>query len=187
MAIEQRKIRIFHQFLFFGLVFSLLVQERLKKSFARKKACFSTNLTELNSFFVFHACTKAKIWAFFANVLQSFSLALFFSFAFLVYQQFCCPLYHPCFAWNCGWLTFQGRGKLIFREQYVISETGSGFFPKMLPFLVSVTLTGLVVSKMRYRWNDLSLKLLLFINLYPASRGPSIFLDKSGTLKRSVA
>ena len=26
---------------------------------------------------------------------------------------------------------------------------------------------------MRFRWKDLSLKLLLFINLYPASRGPS--------------
>ena len=37
----------------------------------------------------------------------------------------------------------------------------------MLPFLVSVTLTGLVrISKMRYRWKDLSLKLLLFINLH---------------------
>ena len=58
----------------------------------------------------------------------------------------------------------------------------------MLPFLVSVTLTGLVrISKMRYHWKDLSLKLLLFLNLYPASRGPSIFLDKSGRLKRSVA
>ena len=64
-------------------------------------------------------------------------------------------------------------------------------YPKMLPFLVSVTLTGLVrISKMRYRWKDLhcvSLKLLLFINLYPASRGPLIFLDKSGRLKRSIA
>ena len=58
----------------------------------------------------------------------------------------------------------------------------------MLPFLVSVTLTGLVrISKMRYHWKDLSLKLLLFLNLYPASRGPSIFLDKSGRLKRSIA
>ena len=58
----------------------------------------------------------------------------------------------------------------------------------MLPFLVSVTLTGLVrISKMSYHWKDLSLKLLLFLNLYPASRGPSIFLDKSGRLKRSVA
>ena len=58
----------------------------------------------------------------------------------------------------------------------------------MLPFLVNVTLTGLVrISKVRYCWKYLSLKLLLFINLYPASRRPSIFLDKSGRLKRSVA
>ena len=57
----------------------------------------------------------------------------------------------------------------------------------MLPFLVSVSLTGLVrISKVRYRWKDLSLKLLLFINLYPASRGPSIFLDKSGRLKGAL-
>ena len=58
----------------------------------------------------------------------------------------------------------------------------------MLPFLVSVILTGFFkISKMRYHWKDLSLKLLLFINLYPASRSPSIFLDKLGRLKRSIA
>ena len=58
------------------------------------------------------------------------------------------------------------------------------FSPKCYPFLVSVTLTGLVrISKMRYVWKDLSLKLLLFINLYPRSRGPLIFLDMSGSLK----
>ena len=57
----------------------------------------------------------------------------------------------------------------------------------MLPFLVSVTLTGLVrISKVRYRWKDLSLKLLLFINLYPASRGLSIFLDMSEGLKGAL-
>ena len=57
----------------------------------------------------------------------------------------------------------------------------------MLPFLLSVTLTGLVrISKVRCGWKDLSLKLLLFINLYPASRGPSVFPDKSGRLKKSV-
>ena len=58
----------------------------------------------------------------------------------------------------------------------------------MLPFLVSVILTGFFkISKMRYHWKDLSLKLLFFINLYPASRSPSIFLDKLGRLKRSIA
>ena len=54
-------------------------------------------------------------------------------------------------------------------------------FPQNVIFYVSVTLTGLVrISKTRYSWKDLSLKKLLVINLYPASRGPSIFLDKSG-------
>jgi len=49
---------------------------------------------------------------------------------------------------------------------------------------MSVTLTGLVrICKTRYRWKDLSLKKLLFINLYPPSRGLSIFLDKWGRLK----
>ena len=53
----------------------------------------------------------------------------------------------------------------------------------MLPFLVSVTLTGLVrIPEMRCRWKDLLLKKLLFINLYPARTGPSIFLAKSGRL-----
>ena len=50
-----------------------------------------------------------------------------------------------------------------------------------------VILTGFFkIPKMRYHWKDLSLKLLLFINLYPASRSPSIFLDKLGRLKRNV-
>ena len=30
-----------------------------KMSFARKKAYFPTNLTQLNSIFIFHACAKA--------------------------------------------------------------------------------------------------------------------------------
>ena len=49
---------------------------------------------------------------------------------------------------------------------------------------MSVTLTGLVrISKPRYRWKDLSLKELLFINLCLLNRGLSIFLDKSWRLK----
>ena len=140
------------------------------------------------AFLFFLHAQKLKFGPFLEICFNLFSLTVFFSFAFLVYQQFCCPLYRPYFAQNCAWLTFQERGKLILKEQYVKSETGSGFFPKILPFSVSVPLTGLVrISKMRYCWKDLSLKLLLFINLYPASRGPSIFLDKSGRMKRSVA
>ena len=49
---------------------------------------------------------------------------------------------------------------------------------------MSVTLTGLVrISKTRYRCKDLSLKKLLFVNLYLLSRGLSIFLGESGRLK----
>ena len=39
------------------------------------------------------------------------------------------------------------------------------------------------ISEKRHPWKDLSLKKLLFINLYLVSRGLSIFLDKSGRLK----
>ena len=40
---------------------------------------------------------------------------------------------------------------LLFKESNVNSEIGSGFFPKMLPFVVSVTVSGLVrISKTRY-------------------------------------
>ena len=36
----------------------------------------------------------------------------------------------------------------------------------------------------RYCWKGLSLKKLMFINLYPVSRGPSIFLDYQGRVKK---
>ena len=57
-------------------------------SCARKKAYFSTNLMWLNSLFVFHACAKAKIWSFYANLVRSFSLALFFPLPFLIISSF---------------------------------------------------------------------------------------------------
>ena len=89
------------------------------------------------------------------------------------------------FARNCGWLTFKERGK--FNLQRVVCKQcliGSGFSPKCYLFWECNSLTGLVrISKTRYCWKDLSLKKLMFINLYPASRGPLIFLDKSGRLK----
>ena len=40
-----------------------------------------------------------------ASLFRSLSLALFVSFPFLVYKEFCCSLYRLSFAWNCGWLT----------------------------------------------------------------------------------
>ena len=63
------------------------------------------------------------------------------------------------------------------------------FSPKCYLFLVSVTLTGLCQNTQNEVWLERSIfqVVVLFINLYPASRGPSIFLDKLGRLKRSVA
>ena len=70
-----------------------------------------------------------------------------------------------------------GKGQRVVCKQ----QNWQWIFPQNVIFYVSVTLTGLVrISKTRYSWKDLSLKKLLVINLYPASRGPSIFLDKSG-------
>ena len=40
-----------------------------------------------------------------ASLFRSFSIALFVSFASLLYKEFCCPLYRLSFAWNCGCLT----------------------------------------------------------------------------------
>ena len=77
---------------------------------------------------------KPKFGPSFANLFQSFSLALFFPLPFFALQDW--------------------------------SE-----YPKWR------------ISKMRHPWKDLSLKKLLFINLYPESRGLSIFPDKLGRLK----
>ena len=88
------------------------------------------------------------------------------------------------FARNCGWLTFKERGKFNLQRVVCKQRNWQWIFPQIVTLFVSVTLTGLVrISKTRYCWKDLSLKKLMFINLYPASRGPLIFLDKSGRLK----
>ena len=131
---------------------------------------------------------KPKFGPFFANLFQSFSLALFFSFAFLsCLLAVLLPTLSSLFCMELWLANFLGKRQINLQRVVCKQETGSGFIPKMLPFLISVTLTGLVrISKMRYHWKDLSLKLLLFLNLYPASRGPSIFLHKSGSLKRSI-
>ena len=113
------------------------------------------------------------------------SLSLSFSSAFLVYQQFCYPLYSPSFAWNCGWLTFQERGNFNLERVVCKQQNQQWIFPQNVTFFVSVTLTGLFrIPKTRFCWKELSLKKLFFINLCPASRGPSIFLDKLGRLKK---
>ena len=52
---------------------------------------------------------------------------------------------------------------------------------------MSVPLSGLVrISKTRYHRKDLALLTLLLTNLYPASRGPTILLDKSGRLNQGA-
>ena len=119
-----------------------------------------------------------------------FNLSLLLSFFPL---PFCCllaillPTLSSLFCMELWLVNFLGKRQINLQRVVCKQVTGSGFFPKMLPFLISVTLTGLVrISEMRYHWKDLSLKLLLFLNLYPASRGPSIFLHKSGRLKRSI-
>ena len=83
------------------------------------------------------------------------------------------------------WLAnFLGRGNFNLQRVVCKQWNWQWIFPQNVTFFVSVTLTGLVrISKTRFRWKDLSLKKLLFINLYPASRGSSFFIDKSGRLK----
>ena len=114
---------------------------------------------------------KAKIWTF---LCKSISIFLSCSLFFLCLSS-------PLFCKELWLANFLGEEQVNI-QRVVFKQRNWQWI------LVSVTLTGLVrISKMRYHWKDLSLKLLLFINLYPASRGPSIFLDKSGRLKRSVA
>ena len=80
------------------------------------------------------------------------------------------------------WLAnFLGKGQIILQRVVCKQWNWQWIFPQ------SVTFFSECNSDKSYHWKDLSLKLLLFINLYPAIRGPSIFLDKSGRLKRSVA
>ena len=57
-------------------------------SFARKKAYFFTNLTKLNSLFVFNAWTKAKIWSFFCESISSFLSPSLFRLPFLFISSF---------------------------------------------------------------------------------------------------
>ena len=134
--------------------------------------------------FVFHTCAKAKIWTFFYESISIFLSHSLFSFAFSCLLAVLLPTYHPFFAWNCDWLTFKERGKFNLQRVVGKQRNWKGIFPQNITFFVSVTLTGLVrISKTRYCWKDLSLDKLMFINLYPASRGPLIFQDKFGRLK----
>ena len=59
----------------------------------------------------------------------------------------------------------------------------------MLPFFSECNSDRIGQNTQNEVWLERSIfqVVVLFINLYPASRGPSIFLDKLGRLKRSVA
>ena len=67
-------------------------------SFARKKAYFLTNLTKLNSLFVFNAWTKAKIWSFLCESISNFLSPSLFPLPFLfissLVTHFIVPLLH---------------------------------------------------------------------------------------------
>ena len=61
------------------------------------------------------------------------------------------------------WLAnFLRKGtNLIFKEQYVNNKIGSGIFPKILPFFVSVILSGLV----RISQNEVLLERSIFADV----------------------
>ena len=82
------------------------IQQWLKTSFARKKGIFSDQYEKkLYCFWRIRKSHNTGCFFSFANLFRSFSLS-FFPLLFLLYWWFCCPLYRPCFAWNCGSLTF---------------------------------------------------------------------------------
>ena len=119
-------------------------------NFATKKAYFPTNRVIKEHFCFPRMCTSQNFDFLLPNLFRSFSLALFFFFSFLLHQQFFFCLE---FAWNCGLPTFRKGTNLVFTRQQVSSKIGSGFFLKLLPFFVNVTLFGLVRKfKTRYRW-----------------------------------
>ena len=81
-----------------------------KMSFARKKAYFPTNLTQLNSIFIFHACAKA------ISFLRSyFDLSLSLSFFFLCLSSILTVLLPTLSSFFCRefWLAnFLGKGQI---------------------------------------------------------------------------
>ena len=64
---------------------------------------------------------RRQNWDFCESVSSFLSRSLFY-FVFLVYQQFCFPLYRLSFAWNCGCLTFLGKGQISVNLQRVVGK-----------------------------------------------------------------
>ena len=59
-----------------------------------------------------------------------------------------------------------GKAKANLQRVVGKQQNCTGFFPRMLPFFVSVTLLGLVrIFKTRHHWKYLSLLMLLFTDL----------------------
>ena len=74
----------------------------------------------------------------------------FFSCAFRLYMEFCCPLlvYRLYFAWNCGWVTFLEKDKFNLQRVVGKQRNWQSIFPQNVAFFVSATLLGLVkISK----------------------------------------
>ena len=114
--------------------------------------CFSrTRISEnLDSFF------------FFANLFRILSFALFFFLCLSSLLGVLLPTLSSFLHRIVSGQLFRKGKNSNFKEQYVNCEIGSGFFPKMLPFFESVTLSGQVrISKTRHRGKNLSLLTLL--------------------------
>ena len=77
-------------------------------------------------FFVFRACAQAKIWTSLANLFTSFlQFWPSFPYAFPFYTQF-------CFAWICGWLTFQKRDKFNLQRLVSKQRNWQSIFPQYI-------------------------------------------------------
>ena len=106
-------------------------------------------------------------WKWCVSISRSLSffrcLSCFF-FAFLFYIQFCCPLYHLSFPWNCIWLSFQEPNGGIFIWNRVVGKKLSSTQNVGRLF---VTLAWLVrMSKSGFLCSDFSLLNALLTNLH---------------------
>ena len=81
------------------------------------------------------------------------------------------------------WLAnFLGKGQIDLQRVVCKQQNRQWIFPQNVTFFSKCNSERIGQNIQ----NEVSLKLLLFITLYPASRGLLIFLDTSGRLKRSI-
>ena len=132
-------------------------------NFASKKVFFPDKSEVIKQPFCFSRMRTSQNFDFL--ICESISIFFCRSPFFLCHSSLLavfCPFYRLVFWLGivAGQLLRKGTN-LIFKEQSVNSEIGSGLFLNILPFFVSVTVLGLVrISKTRYRWKSL-LTLLL--------------------------